>query len=633
MRSGSFKSCWLRGTILVRILIVALFSASSALAESVNYGVSADSKFLPAINRLPNDQQAAIRDAATPVFPLFIFIPGIMGSRLTKTTPEGPKLIWGRFQGLFSAPDSKLAYDPGDQVKADVMEDYFAYDSPFDVYGSAIRALKAIDLTEGDNVRKFAYDWRQSNGKSARDLAVWMCEHKGEFQNRQLVFLAHSMGGLVLKSWLKNIYKAEGCSSGEKFTDWIKIKKIFFLGTPHYGAPKAVTAFAGDYSMLVDSEDGAINAVLRNLDARTMSRSLNTYGATFPSAYELLPIVNTNKCFTEPTWRYPVSVKPLVGPAHNNIDLFVTDTWEYFNWPTVLSPGTDRVKFVKEKLPDLLRSAKEFLCDIGRFRPDQEIDTVRIVGIGRSTICSITINQPASANAPAAVKPEYCSAEDGGDGTVPRWIASEEKFLKRDKVQFPNDGHMHLVGSKDFLTYLSGYAIEIHNEMQNRFAQNVGNVDALVNMYASAHVVVPSSGRSGPNDVSRAIASRVVETLGIAPADIYTVAKSGADPVSRANAYRVFADVAPDDSPKRAWALNNTAHIYLQSRDFVAARRFGSVAVRAASQSNVLDAIRPSAGAITAAAAEQLNDGATAKLYRDFSAGVTSTAFGPGVLF
>src|SRR5437868_8240503 len=74
-----------------------------SFAQGIRFKLPAGSEFQAAIARLPSDQQATVRQAVAEVFPLFIFIPGIMGSRLTKTLPDKKeKLIWGSFQGIFT---------------------------------------------------------------------------------------------------------------------------------------------------------------------------------------------------------------------------------------------------------------------------------------------------------------------------------------------------------------------------------------------------------------------------------------------------------------------------------------------------------------------------------------------------
>jgi hypothetical protein len=401
------------------------------------------------------------------------------------------------------------------------------------------------------------------------------------------------------------------------------IKKVLFLGTPHYGAPKAVMAFADQYSLLIDSADTTISRLLGGLDAATVSKSVNAYGATFPSAYELLPVVNTNTCFKEPAWPSPIAVKQSDGTVHTDIDLFNEGMWGVLKWPKNLAADIDRDKFMAQRLPDLLRSAKSFLCDLGHFQPDQKFDVVRIYGANRSTICRVVINQPASTGVAATVTAEICKDDDQGDGTVPKWVASEDKYSAADKIRMSVQSHMHLVGSNEFLAYLRSYKSELHRELQRKYAESVGNVDGLVTLYASLRAIVPSSaGSLDPDDISSQIARRVVTALAVSPSDLFATARLETNPIARADAYRVFADVYRTNDLTRAWALNNAAHIYLGQKDFVSALTFGKLAIRAGSEGKkpkidkTWNDFFARAGTTTAVAAEQLNDPDAAAAFR-----------------
>src|SRR5262249_15317647 len=157
------------------------------------------------------------------------------------------------------------------------------------------------------------------------------------------------------------------------FSKWIKIKKIIFVGTPNYGAPKAITAFAGRYYLMV-GPDSLKGRFFGGIDANTLSRSINLFGATFPSAYEMLPVLNTTDFFQDPQWQHPLEIRQLDGSTHTNVDLFNASTWELFRWPKSLSDSINRQQFMNERLPTLLASAKTFLCDIARFDPDEKFD-------------------------------------------------------------------------------------------------------------------------------------------------------------------------------------------------------------------------------------------------------------------
>ena len=327
-----------------------------------------------AIANLPEGEGLKIQQTASEVFPVFVFLPGIMGSRLVKQLPNGrQKLIWGLYNGVFASPDKDLEYAENDSVKAEVLDEYYALGRAFDIYGKAIDTIRYLDLSSGDNVRLFPYDWRQSNVKSAQDFSGWLCSIRSTLKGRPIVFIAHSMGGLILKYWLKNSYDTKGCADAEgSFSKWIRIKKLIFLGTPHYGAPKAVTAFADQYYLLVDPETGIQN-LFASLDATLLSKDLNKFGATFPSAYELLPIVNTTDCFKDPALPHPLEVRQPNGSVHSEVDLFNPDFWKLLKWPRTLNDN-DRAIFNKERLPKLLASAKAFLCGLSKYEPDDKFD-------------------------------------------------------------------------------------------------------------------------------------------------------------------------------------------------------------------------------------------------------------------
>ena len=328
---------------LIGVGLTAIFHSSVLFGQGLRFDPPAPNDFQVAIAKMPEDDRKAIAKAAGDVFPVFVFIPGIMGSKITKLLSDGrSKVIWGEVTGgIFSRPDADLAYDENDKVKVNVLNEFYVYRKSFDVYGEAIQTIKYLDIT-GDNIRLFAYDWRQSNVKSAQDFSQWLCANKSAIGDRPVVFMAHSMGGLILKYWLKHTFDVDGCGGEDgKFAKWVHVKKIIFLGTPHYGAPKAITAFADQYYLMVDP-DTLAGKLFGDLDANTLSSGINKYGATFPSAYELLSIVNTSTCFNNADWPHPIEVRQPDGSVHSHIDLFSPNTWALFQWPKQLSVPRDK---------------------------------------------------------------------------------------------------------------------------------------------------------------------------------------------------------------------------------------------------------------------------------------------------
>jgi len=186
-------------------------------------------------------------------------LPGITGSSLYKddkplweVTPNG---IWTAvFQPDFldelrlkSVDDGRDDLGDGVIVKG-VMED--AHIVPglikiVDGYTSLRRLIQnnfdLVQVGENGEIRnyfEFAYDWRRDNRVSARKLdefvrtklAAWR-SYTGT-EDARLIFLAHSMGGLIVKYFL------------EVLEGWKDTKALISFGTPYLGSLNAVKRFS-----------------------------------------------------------------------------------------------------------------------------------------------------------------------------------------------------------------------------------------------------------------------------------------------------------------------------------------------------------------------------------------------------
>src|SRR5207253_222047 len=137
----------------------------------------------------------------------------ILGSKLSRTVNGNDEPFWGTARA-FAGDDPAFRYDAAEAVSAQVLDDVYliGIDTTFDIYGKAYKEIKSITgVPEG--VLRFAYDWRQSNVRSAADFSKWLCrpDTQSAVKDRPIIFIAHSMGGLVLKYWLKHHYRNSGC--------------------------------------------------------------------------------------------------------------------------------------------------------------------------------------------------------------------------------------------------------------------------------------------------------------------------------------------------------------------------------------------------------------------------------------
>lgn len=197
------------------------------------------------------------------IAPRVVFIPGILGSRLAR----GAEDIWGDF-GL---REQNLFYAPGEAITASPLSHANAFGIfSEEIYGGYFSQM-AENLASEENFSIFSYDWRASNIVSAELLRDFVCQP--EMADRPIIFVAHSMGGLVLKHWIRQHF-GQACADGATR----EVAHIFFVATPHTGAPKSVVALL-HHQTLIENE---------NLD-RLISGSLNKFGITFDSFYELFP--------------------------------------------------------------------------------------------------------------------------------------------------------------------------------------------------------------------------------------------------------------------------------------------------------------------------------------------------------
>ncbi|MCU1501761.1 MAG: hypothetical protein JWM12_1115 [Ilumatobacteraceae bacterium] len=151
--------------------------------------------------------------------------------------------------------------------------------SPVDGYDALLNFLRSerFHLIEGDihdpdearlaNLIPFPYDWRLScrvNGRRLRRAIVPILERwrsQPGFGDARLVIVAHSMGGLVARSFIE----LEG---GAELT-----RALVTVGTPHQGATNALETLAHGMSAGVG----------------VLSERLTTFARSLPSLHELLP--------------------------------------------------------------------------------------------------------------------------------------------------------------------------------------------------------------------------------------------------------------------------------------------------------------------------------------------------------
>lgn len=223
---------------------------------------------------------------------IIYFVPGIMCSTLLRRSDR--KVVWSldheRLLVALGRPQKRFLADdliPGEVIRFATARIVFGTKKE-DVYGGFLIWL-AQKFPNAD-IKPFAYDWRQSNLSSAKQLHDSISAHA---KNAERVFLVgHSMGGLVA---LLARELLSGSDAGKK------INKIVNIGTPHMGSAKAFRTLLEGYPRLHDFIDGWLEAERRQ--QRFAPEHLANDVRTFDSIYELLP--STGTTFTQAGVAFP----------------------------------------------------------------------------------------------------------------------------------------------------------------------------------------------------------------------------------------------------------------------------------------------------------------------------------------
>lgn len=343
---------------------------------------------------------------------VFICLPGITGSVLRKNGRD----VWNISGGaIFNAlatlggsiRDLKLEEDPvdeddlGDGVTApEVIRDVHLIPGlwKIDGYTKMLRYIEeTFEVTRGQNLFEFPYDWRRDNRVAARQLQrkahEWLNAWRASSgaTDAQLVLVGHSMGGLVSRYFLE-------CLEG-----WRDTRALVTFGTPYRGSLSAVDT-------LVNGKK------IKFFDLSDFSRS-------FTSVHQLLP---TYPCFDGGD-----------GQLKRVDDADI--------------PHLDRVKataaldFHREIADAVQTHLTEDAYLAGRY------DLGRIVGVKQPT------NQSAVLDGERVTLLQTLAGEDpGGDGTVPRPSATPLEFETDAGAAYSAERHGSLQNDDHVLLQLTG---------------------------------------------------------------------------------------------------------------------------------------------------------------------------------
>ena len=227
----------------------------------------------------------------TPITDLVVVVPGIMGTTLRR----GKQMVWAPSAGAavgavktFGANVKALQLpknigdnNPGDGVEPVApMPDLHVLPglwTPVKGYDKLLDRLSRLGykISSGKpsappgNLIVFPYDWRLSNRYNGAQLKEFVeprldqwRSQGGPYAEGRLVFVCHSMGGLVARWYI------EKCEGGAELT-----RKLITLGTPYRGSAKAL--------------DQLVNGVRKGLGR--LSVDLTEFARSMPSLHQLIP--------------------------------------------------------------------------------------------------------------------------------------------------------------------------------------------------------------------------------------------------------------------------------------------------------------------------------------------------------
>jgi pimeloyl-ACP methyl ester carboxylesterase len=285
------------------------------------------------------ERARAVRSKREPLRGNIIFIPGIMGSELT-VTEDGDedtvwisflRLIWGGINKLRLAKDGVQEADPNLRVQPGGLDKRS--------YAETILWLKAYW-----NVEPFAYDWRKDLDQAAERLKDLV---ETKFKNQPVHLVAHSMGGLVSRNFIRLYPKVWKAMLEPKK---VQGGRLIMLGTPNYGSHAIAQAMVAQEKLV----KWLAAADLRH-DLDEVLEVLNG----FVGSYQLLPSpaklpLPEQAIYTPSNWgSYPIMASHLARARKFHEDLAASDTVDPERMTYIAGCHQETVSAVKVETPGL----------------------------------------------------------------------------------------------------------------------------------------------------------------------------------------------------------------------------------------------------------------------------------------
>lgn len=228
--------------------------------------------------------------------------------------------------------------------------------------------------TRGNVLIGYGYDWRQPNQSTAQLLASYLQQKVvPTYPGAQLWLVAHSMGGLVCRYILEAIEPAG-----------VTVQGLITLGTPHLGAPLALSAITDEANLGFFLSPAIIAGVV------DMPK--------YPSAFQLLP---------------PPQQTFVTDASGTTCNIYSGTIWQLLTTPQPQGFGAP---------PASITAAADFFQALNYgSAQDGRPNYYVVYGSGFATITAF-LYSPGPGLAPQQELMQ--SASFGGDAVVPQWSAS-----------------------------------------------------------------------------------------------------------------------------------------------------------------------------------------------------------------
>lgn len=367
-----------------------------------------------------------------------IFVPGVTGSLLLSKTKGG---IWwldvrtrNHIEDLRLQADGKTDVNPDDRIAP------CAVDTSYEPFLTA--AIERDDF--GHDV--FPYDWRKPFSASTDALHELILKTYDNNGNVPVHLVAHSMGGLMVRSTLK-----------EHSDLWDKVDRIVFVGTPHYGS-QAMGGYLKNHFWGFE-----LMAVLGAYLSREAFRSMWGAISLLPAPRDIYPGTRPN----DPN-PWPVAGSPYPHPCAN-FDLYDAKSWD-------LGISSDETKAL-QKVLDAAGSMHRDLYQWHQGLPQELCDRMLVIaGVGYKTLFRLEYHSQFFGlwtDMDKVTEREAGNPHRDGDGRVP--VASA--VLENVQVRYVRGVHGGLTNIpavyEDVFRWLNGKAPALPDSPEGALAQHL----------------------------------------------------------------------------------------------------------------------------------------------------------------